>query len=221
MLADLLTPSKLILAAGSFQVLSFLLINQTFLRFSMLIGSGFYIAYYSTVADTPLWDAISLTSLTVVAILIGLASMSARNSKLAIPRAHADLVPMFGDLLPGDFRMLVLAAKRHVLALDETVTQRGAKPDKVYFVINGDFSVTKGGHDFAMHGPTFVGEVAYLLGKNSVATTVLPAGTEVLEWSFDDLAKRARKTPRFKLALDAMISKDLAGKVALAVAPTR
>jgi hypothetical protein len=40
-----------------------------------------------------------------------------------------------------------------------------------------------------------------------------------LEWNVNDLAKAAARKPQIKLALDAVISQDLARKVALAVAP--
>jgi hypothetical protein len=43
----------------------------------------------------------------------------------------------------------------------------------------------------------------------------------VLEWSFEDLRRKSARSSRFKLALDAAITHDLARKVALAVAPDR
>jgi len=122
-------------------------------------------------------------------------------------------------LQPGDFRALVQRAKRFVVEQDMTVTQQGEQPEKVYFVIDGTFNVQKGAAEFEVYGPTFVGEVAYLLSSPSAATTVLPAGTQVLEWTLSDLITRSARQPRFKLALDAVISRDLARKVSLAVSP--
>ena len=218
---DFFSPQVLITAAGTLQILSFLLINQTYLRLCMLVGSLFYIAYYATVGPAPLWEAITLTSLTVVAIILGLVGLYARNSRWAIPRAHADLAGYFANLLPGDFRLLMRHAERFTVTEDTTVTQQGQKPKEVYFVVDGTYQVTKANHTFIMYGPTFVGEVAYLLDRPSVATTILPAGLEVVRWDASVLARNARTKPRFKLALDAVISRDLANKVALAVAPSK
>ena len=70
-----------------------------------------------------------------------------------------------------------------------------------------------------MEGPVFVGEVAYLLNANSVATTIVPMGTEIIRWDVATLEKAIRRKPRIKLALDTVISKDLATKVSFSVAP--
>jgi hypothetical protein len=53
----------------------------------------------------------------------------------------------------------------------------------------------------------------------SAATTILPAGTEIVIWSRAVLARNTRTAPRLKLAFDALISRDLAVKVSHAVSP--
>ena len=155
----------------------------------------------------------------IVANLIGLANLFARNASWAIPKDNADIYPAFAPLQPGDFRALVKRARRYTITEQTTATVQGEQPSNVYFVIDGTFEVHKGTAEFAVYGPTFVGEVAYLLGTPSAATTILPVGVEVLEWSLADLVTRSARQPRFKLALDAVISRDLARKVSLAVSP--
>ena len=61
----------------------------------------------------------------------------------------------------------------------------------------------------------FLGEVAFLIGTLSSASAWLEAGTEVLEWRFEDLRRKCARSERFKLALEAAISIDLAKKVAI------
>ena len=51
------------------------------------------------------------------------------------------------------------------------------------------------------------------------ATSWVAAGAEIVEWNVADLRRHSARKPRFKLALEAMISKDLAAKVTYAVAP--
>ena len=219
MIFEILSPSTWVIIAGGLYIIGYLFINQVYLRLSMLGGSMAYIAYYWIVADQPLWGAIITSALMIVANLIGLANLYARNAAWAVPKDHLDIFPLFTPLQPGDFRALVQRATRYTLTEDTTVTTQGQKPPKVYFVIDGTFEVHKGTADFAVYGPTFVGEVAYLLGTPSAATTILSKGCEVLEWSLDDLVTRSARQPRFKLALDAVISRDLARKVSLAVSP--
>jgi len=219
MILEMLSPTGWVTLAGGLYILGYLFINQVYLRLCMLGGSLAYIAYYWIAADAPLWGAIITSTLMIFANLLGLAGLYARNANWAVPKGQMDIFPLFAPLQPGDFRALVQRAKRFVVEQDMTVTQQGEQPEKVYFVIDGTFNVQKGAAEFEVYGPTFVGEVAYLLSSPSAATTVLPAGTQVLEWTLSDLITRSARQPRFKLALDAVISRDLARKVSLAVSP--
>lgn len=219
MFAQLTLPDVFIALAGTLQVLGYLLINQTYLRLTLLLGTMMYIAYYFTVGDSPLWGAITISSLTICAILIGLAGLYARNAKWAIPREHTDIFSHFPHLPPGDMRKVVKAAQRYVTTQDIVATRQGEVPTHLYYVISGTFSVRKVDRKFEVPGPTFVGEVAYLIDIPSAATTVLPAGTEVLVWPRNTLGRASRKSPRLQTALEAMISRDLARKVSFAVSP--
>ena len=210
-------PEVLILLAGGAFVLGYLIINQVRLRIVLLIGTLLYIAYYATVAETPLWGAIYASALTLTANLVGLAMLMVRRSRLAIPAAHRDIYPAFGTLTPGDFRTVVRHARRYRLSADRTLTREGEPVERVYYVISGQPRVSKGGQDFDLPAGTFVGEVALLLGRTSAATTDLAAGSEVLEWTVDGIRHRSARSARFKLALESMISHDLAHKVADAV----
>ena len=219
MLAQLLSPSVLIVLAGGVQICGYLLINQTQLRLTMLCSTTLYILYYFNVAETPLWGAIAISSLTLVAILIGLAALYARNASWSVPEEHKDIYPLFDELIPGDFRKVMKLAKRETISETQIVTQEGVAPETLLFVSKGTFAVQKGNVRFDVPGPTFIGEVAYLRNSTSAATTTLPPGTEVVGWDRATLARHTKMSPRLKLAFDALISRDLATKVSLAVSP--
>ena len=218
-MAGLLTPETLVLLAGGTFVLGYLTINQVLLRIFVLVGTVLYIWYYATVASSPLWEAIYTSLAMGAANLFGLMSLMAQRSRMIVPARHRDIYPQFGNLTPGDFRSLVQRADRFVTDADIELAQEGGASENLYFIINGSAKVRKLGAEFVLPSGTFVGEVAYLTGKKSAATTVLSAGSEVLRWRYDDLYRRSAKSSRFKLALEAMISGDLAAKVSLAVAP--
>ncbi|WP_299624029.1 cyclic nucleotide-binding domain-containing protein [uncultured Tateyamaria sp.] len=194
MLSDFIAPETVVLLAGAALTIGYLIIHQVMLRLMVLLGT---------------------------ANLIGLGNLLWHQSKMAVPRAHRDIYPMFQSLPPGDFRNLVQYADRKVLQEAIQVTTEGAPVDKLYYVISGGIEVVKRGERFNMPPNLFVGEVAYITGQKSAATTCLPAGAEVLEWDVATLRARAAKRARFKLAIEAMISSDLALKVAFAVAPHR
>ncbi|MEM8538488.1 MAG: cyclic nucleotide-binding domain-containing protein [Pseudomonadota bacterium] len=218
-LPQLYSPSILILLAGGVQICGYLLINQTYLRLTMLCSTSLYILYYFNVGDAPLWEAIAISSMTLTTILIGLAALYARNAKWSLPEAHKDIYDLFDTLQPGDFRRVMRSAERKVITSETVVTEEGVPPHDLLYVTKGTFFVTKGNMRFAVPGPTFIGEVAYLRGGPSAATTTLPAGVEVIKWSRQSLAQDTRSSPRLKLALDSLISRDLAMKVSLAVSP--
>lgn len=210
-----LTPEYLAYVAGAFYVAGMAITNQIVLRIFVLAGTSVYLLYYSTISENPLWEAIYVSLLIGLANLGGLTALIARRSHLAIPRAHADIYQDFSELPPGDFRALMKLAKRYTLTEDRQVTAEGEQGSKLYFVLSGSTLVRKGEQAFVLPAKLFLGEIAFLIGVPSSASTWVETGSEVLEWRFDDLRRRCARNPRFKLALEAAISMDLAKKVAL------
>lgn len=220
-MTDFFTPDVLILLAAGCFGLGYLIINQMSLRVMMFIGSGFYIAYYATAAAEPLWSAMYTTAIMAVANMTGMLALSARRFRFSLPRAHADLYDHFDVLIPGDFRLVMRYGERLTLTEDLQITTEGQPVTHVTYVISGKVHVSKRGHSFPLPDGLFVGEVAYLMDRTSVASTTLSAGSEIVRWDLETMRKTAQRNPRFKLAIDAMLSRDLAAKVAEAVAQQR
>lgn len=209
-----LIPANLAYLAGAFYVAGLAITNQIILRFFLLAGTAVYIWFYATISELPLWSAIYVSILIGVANISGLTSLIARRSRLAIPKAHADIYKVFPSLPPGDFRALMNLATRKTLTEDTQITQQDTVGKKLYFIVRGAPLVRKGDQAFVLPPNIFIGEIAFLIGRPSSASAWLEAGSEVLEWDFDQLRRRCARNPRFKLALEAAISTDLAGKVA-------
>jgi len=214
-----ISPAVWITLAGALFTLGYLIINQIALRLMFDLGSLAYLQYYFIAAEEPLWGAIWTTLFMMAANLIGLAVLLLRNASWAVPKQHRDIYPKLQPMTPGDFRALLRRAHRYVVKEETVATVQDQHPDKVFFVISGAFQASKYGLTFQMEEATFVGEVAYLRNAPSAATTTFPVGTEVLEWDRVILDKASKRNPRFKLALEAVMSRDLARKVAMAVAP--
>lgn len=214
-LDSIFIPQNLVFLAGALYVAGMAITNQIILRFFILAGSCIYLFYYGTINETPLWEAIYVSLLIIVANIFGLSSLIARRSRLAIPRAHADIFDDFPDLPPGDFRSLMKLATRQVLKEDKQLTAEGDAGTKLYYVLNGDTLLRKGEQAFVLPPKMFLGEIAFLVGTPSSASAWLEAGSELLEWDFGQLKRKCAKSARFKLALEAAISMDLAQKVAV------
>lgn len=209
----------LVLAAAGMFVLGYLIINQVVLRTMLLIGTVLYIWYYAVVDETPLWPAIWASTATGIANLLGLLSLFYRSSTWAIPKKYRDIYVHFDPLPPGDFRKLMNSTKRVKRPAGYQLTAADSRVNTLYYVIDGEVEVEKFGSRFSIPDGIFVGEVAYLTGNRASASTYLSSDSDVLEWEVAMLKQRATRDPRFRLAMDAMISLDLAGKVARAGAP--
>lgn len=214
------SPDIWVALAGALYTIGYLIINQVMLRLVMMVGSFFYIAYYATVSDAPLWGAIWGSILMISTNIIGLCALYLRNTQAFMPKSAGDLYSLFEPIRPGDFRALMRLGKRKVIFKETIISREGEPIDELFFIISGTAQVLKRRNAFPVPGPVFVGEVAYLLEANSAATTIVPAGTEMIVWDVAKLRKAISRKPRLKLALDAVISKDLAMKVTYSVAPS-
>ena len=211
-------PNWIVLAAGGAFILGYLIINQVILRWMVNLGTLLYIWYYAVAIEEP-WAAILTSILMGLANCIGLAQIYYRNSKFVIPKAHKDIYPLFETLPPGDFRALMKHAHRYTTQRDEEITSENVENTHLYYVLSGKLSASKKKQHFELPARIFVGEVAYMMGEKASATTKLEKGAEVLRWDIKELRSKSAKNDRFRLALEALISSDLARKVAAAVAP--
>lgn len=213
------SPDVWVLLASGMYIFGYLIIHQVSLRLMTLLGSIFYVVYYAIVDEAPLWGAIYGSLLMITTNLIGLAALYFRNAQLSLPRGSVDLYPLFAPIQPGDFRALMRLGERVTIKQEQMISREGEEIDKLYFITRGTAQVIKRKTAFPVPGPIFVGEVAYLLESTSAATTIVPAETEMIIWDVPALRKAIKRKPRLKLALDAVISKDLATKVTYGVAP--
>lgn len=214
-----INPDYIVAAAATVFVIAYLIINQVALRLTLLFGTGLYIWYYFVAAQDPLWSAIWASSATGFANMIGLGKLWLRNSRISIPQRHIDIYNHFDILPPGDFRKLMRAATRQKRPAGYVLTENDARVDTLYYVVDGAVTVEKYGERFHLPDGIFLGEVAYLTGNRASATTHLAEEADVIEWDVAYLKRRSQRDVRFRLALDALISLDLAEKVARAGSP--
>ncbi|MEM6637660.1 MAG: cyclic nucleotide-binding domain-containing protein [Pseudomonadota bacterium] len=216
---SLVSPEFLVVLAGACHAIGYLITNQMMLRISMLIGTGFYIFYYAVVSHDPLWIAIWTSIVLATANVTGMLLLAVSRSRLIIPSTFKDVYRFFPSVPPGEFRQLMKLSRRYVAREAEIATREGEPVEKLFFIVSGGMAVEKRGEKFLVPSGVFVGEVAFLLNQPASATTILDPGSDVLVWDVAVLRKNCAKRPRFRLALEAMISNDLAAKVSFAVAP--
>ncbi|MFK7942633.1 MAG: hypothetical protein AB8B85_06950 [Paracoccaceae bacterium] len=209
------TTANFVHLATASQVLGFLVTRQTVLRLLVLLGSGFYIVYYYMHLGTPQWDAIVGSSLIALANLVGLLVLIYSRMPIGMRGEDRLLFDAFGSLEPGQFRRLMRVGR--LVQTEEAVelTRQGRSPEKLYFVLSGRPSIVKDNHAFRIADRSFVGEVAFKLGTPASASVTLPGGGVYVEWPRDLLENTLNRAPLLKQAFDALISRDMASKVAL------
>ena len=101
------------------------------------------------------------------------------------------------------------------------LTREDAHSYTLHYLASGQAEVEKLGQRIMISAPCFVGEVAFMTGAPASGTVVAQAGAQVLSSDMARLKAVGRKRVRFHLALNSLISNDLAGKVAASVAAPR
>lgn len=205
----------LVYAAFVLDLCGFLTRDELWLRTLMLAGSGFYIAYLFLAAGVPLWDGIAaevvLASVNFAMILVILGERSTLGMSEAALRLHAAL----RLLSPGQVRRLVRVSARVPAEASPEILTFGVRPDRLYYLSEGSIELTKHDDTVELHGPMFLGEIAWLTGGPASATVRLKPGAVCLGWRHEDLRRLMDRRPAIGDGLAALLNADLAAKLAL------
>lgn len=195
-------------------VAGFLFKDQIILRLLVLVGTGFYIAYYYVHPAEPLWAAIYGSLFIIAANLIGLFRLIFSRLPFAIRPEHAPIRNVLPGLEPGEFRTLMRQGALKRAETDTVMTQENVPLSDLYFVIEGSPIGEKDGIAFRIEPGEFVGEVGFMLGTSASATVILPAGGLYMRWDTPKLRRLINERPQLARAFEALIGRDMARKVA-------
>lgn len=207
-------PANIVYLAAATQAAGLLVRAQIILRLFLLVGSGFYLTYYAIATDMPLWQAIAAETVIAMANLYGLAMLLLSRSRWLIPVHQVKLFDMFDELEPGEFKLLMRYGNLRSLSAPETLTVEGQMPERLVYVIDGAVEIEKGRSRFHLPPKHFIGEISIVLGTKASATTQLPEGAQIVEWPRERLLRAMKRHHRLRLAVEAIIGKDMARKVA-------
>lgn len=209
-------PGNLVFIAAAAQVVGMLCRSQTLLRIFLLIGSSFYFLNYAFAAEEPLWQGMAASTAMSMANVYGLSMLLLSRSTRIIPADQLALYRIMGGLEPGHFKALMRFGEVRTLQADEVLTVKGDVPDRLFYVIEGAVEIEKDAAPaFRIPPRHFIGEVSLILGTPASATVRAPAGTRVIEWPRQSLAREMQRRNRLKLAVEALIARDMARKVAV------
>jgi hypothetical protein len=188
--------------------------DELWLRLLMLLASVCYVAYYATIADPPLWEAI-VTSSTLAAVnIIVIGIVIIERTTLAMSQQIASIYRSFNMLTPGQFRRIMRYGTVRTAEDVERLTTEGMHVEKLFYVTEGTVVVTKDGRRTEVGARIFVGEIAYATGNLASATVEVLPGSVWVEWEQERLRRLTRRFPALGVALMAQFNVDLLGKVA-------
>ena len=200
---------------GAFvSVIALALRGQLALRVVLLASLFLYIADEYFNAATPEWPYIFWNALFAVINAIVIVELILDRTTYGFDAAEKELYADFVTLTPGEFRKLLRLAERRTASGTETLTTEGERPDHLFYVLDGEVEILKGGRHIQVEPPTFIGEIAFLRGSGASATVQAKPGARLLRWSSPRLHQHLAKHVPLKIAFNRLLSDDLALKVA-------
>ena len=210
----LLSASNLIWLAFLLQLLGYAARDELRLRALMLTGGVIYILHFLFLSGGPLWSSVTTNALlvTINAVVTGIVVLE--RTMIGITGESADIFRRFPILRPGQFRKLIRAGAVQTATGDAPIIRQGDRVETLFFVLDGNAVVSKGGQSTDIGPDVFLGEVAYLTGVRASATVCLAPGTRFVAWPHDRLRQMIQRSPEMKMAVVALLNQDMAGKVA-------
>ncbi|MBY8974710.1 cyclic nucleotide-binding domain-containing protein [Rhodobacteraceae bacterium NNCM2] len=195
------------------QFVGYLIRDQLLLRIMLLIGTLLYISYYRLFPEVPLWDAILWGSALALANLLMIVQIIRDRTRFRMSSDEERLYQAFNHIGPGDFRRLMKIASFRKAEADTFLTFEGQRPEELFYVIDGNIQLSKQGKEFHCPPQTFIGELSLVTRGSASATVALEPGSRYVAWNRERLEHLTRRNPALKLALDLLLSHDMAAKI--------
>ena len=125
-------------------------------------------------------------------------------------QALAKEMPQFSD---GDFRRLIQSCSWQTLDASLQLTEQGKPSKTLYYIVAGGATVTKSGKELEVGDNLLIGEISFSQDVPATATVNAHEGSVLISWPSKKL-KRLLKRKSLKAAFDALLSHDLADKLA-------
>lgn len=200
-----------------FYIIAFLIRDELKLRLMVLAGSAFYLLYYYLFPDIPLWDAIITTCILVAANLVILFRISMERTVFALSLEEKTLFESFDGFTPGQFRQLLKIAHWTTAETPIALATENQPLSNLYFIVDGEVMIEKGGNAFPLEPGNFVGEIAFVLDRPPSADVTAQQGARFVKWDASQIALLMKKSPAFQNAIMALLGRDLAEKLAKSI----
>jgi len=205
---------NLVHVAAIFTLVCYLFRDQIKLRAFAVLGDGLLSVYYYLAFAEPLWNPL-YWSLANVLINTGMIVMLLRDKRMSLLSDNEmRLFRGLETLSPGQFRKLLKLATWHEMENVQQLTSEGEMLDSLYYVLDGKVQIGKQGRVIEAGPMLFIGEIAFLRDKAATATVQTSDASLYVSWSQSELRALFRRDNDLKNAIGALLSADMADKVA-------
>ena len=125
-------------------------------------------------------------------------------------QALAEEMSQFSD---GDFRRLMQPCSWQTLDAPLQLTEQGKPSKTLYYIVSGGATVNKSDKEIDVGDNILIGEISFSQDVPATATVQAHEGSVLVSWPHKKL-KRLLKRKSLKAAFDALLSNDLAEKLA-------
>lgn len=210
---DWFNAALLLHAGAAVYVIAFLFRDEALIRLFSVVGTLLYMGYYFWYPPEPLWDAIVTSTIFLGANVVVIFMILLERTTFRLSEDEKRLFAGFSTLTPGEFRKLLKLARWHTSDGADMLTTAGKKPERLFYVLDGDVLIEKDGAQFPVSDGRFIGEIGYVLDGPATGTVRAPEDTRYVAWNVADLQRLGRKKPSIGTALTALMGKDLARKL--------
>ena len=121
----------------------------------------------------------------------------------------------FRTLTPREFRRLLAVGRWEEAPARQVLIEQGSRSRRVLVLASGSAAVKADGRDVATLRPgQFAGEMSFLTGADTTAAVEVVEPARLVSWPTEELERFLGKHPELRAALQLVLGKDLAVKLA-------
>lgn len=204
----------LIHTANILYIFSYLVRDILWLRVLIVTAICFVIPFYYF-QPVPLMAPVYWNLVFVAINLVQIAILLVERRPVVLSEQEQKIYEqVFRRLTPREVFKLFKLAHSRTVAAGEVIVQQDTHLDSLMLINKGIASVRINNEEVAqLDEGHFVGEMSYITGATTSATVIAKTELEYLEWPTTRLEPLLRKHPDLRIALNAIIGVDLAGKL--------
>jgi len=192
-------------------LIGFLVRDVVLSRAVFAVGAAVFV-YGFALGDGNFFALVWAVVFSLVNMAVIWASMRDRFTTPLSPeeQALAEEMSQFSD---GDFRRLMQPCSWQTLDAPLQLTEQGKPSKTLYYIVSGGATVNKSDKEIDVGDNILIGEISFSQDVPATATVQAHEGSVLVSWPHKKL-KRLLKRKSLKAAFDALLSNDLAEKLA-------